>query len=74
MTVRQTNVCTAGECNGECYKCRLASTEAERAEWERIARMLFDRHIARGTWGPWSDDWNDEYAKRLWDDPPLRRH
>ena len=69
MPVKQVSVCSAGECNGECYACRLRSTEAERAEWERITRMLFDKCVVAGTWGPWSDDWSEEYERRLWVQP-----
>lgn len=68
LSARQVFVCTSGECNGECYACRLRSTEKERVEWERIARQLFERHILRGTWGPWSDDWDQAYSDRLWTD------
>jgi hypothetical protein len=64
--MKQVNVCTQGECNGECYRCRLHATTLERDEWERIARLLFDRCIAQGTWGPWSEDWSKEYEEKLW--------
>lgn len=64
--VKQTNICTQGECQGECYRCRLAAVAADRDRWQRLAKDLFDRHMVKGTFGPWADDWNPEYEQAFW--------
>jgi len=63
MAVYQTNVCTAGECGGECYRCRLKAVTEERDFYRRMLYQLLDRAHAGGWFGPWSDDWTEEWQE-----------
>ena len=63
---RQVQVCTAGECGGECYRCRLAACAKERGKYARMYLRLYDAGIVSGSFGPWSDHWTDE-DRVMWD-------
>lgn len=40
MSVRQVNICTGGECNGECYACRLKAVNKQCEELKASLRTL----------------------------------
>ena len=63
---RTTQVCTNGECNGECYRCRLRAMKQERDKFARLYLRLYDAGIVSGSFGPWSKHWTDE-VREMWD-------
>lgn len=65
--VKTVTICTRGECNGECYACRLKSTAAARDKFARLYLRLYDAGIVSGAFGPWSDLWTDE-DRAMWDE------
>ena len=45
--VKQVKICTAGECNGECYRCRLRTMQESRDELLEVAQALRGQLEAR---------------------------
>jgi len=45
--VKQVKICTAGECNGGCYRCRLRTMQESRDELLEVARALREQLEAR---------------------------
>ena len=66
MSTRTVTICTAGECSGECYRCRLTACAKERDKYARLCLRLYDMGIVSGSFGPWSDAWTDE-DREMWD-------
>lgn len=64
--VKSTQICTAGECGGECYRCRLHAAIKERDKFARMYLHLYDAGIISGHFGPWADHWTDE-DREMWD-------
>ena len=64
--MRQVNICSAGECGGECYKCRLKETHKELVAYQRRYVHLYDNVTAAGVFGPWSDGWTED-DREMWD-------
>lgn len=66
MSTRQVTVCSQGECNGECYRCRLKECAKERDKFIAVCLRLYDAGIVSGSFGPWADHWTDE-DREIWD-------
>lgn len=64
--VKTVQVCTAGECGGECYRCRLKAVLKERDWFAKMAVDLLKRLGISGNFGPWSDGWTEDH-QRLWE-------
>ena len=54
---RPVQVCTAGECGGECYRCRLKTCGEAKQRYARLLVELVDRCMAQGSFGPFHDAW-----------------
>lgn len=65
--MKTVNVCTNGECNGECYRCRLRDAGAERDRFGALIVRLYDAGIVSGVFGPWADLWTEQ-DKALWEE------
>ncbi len=59
--MRQVNICSAGECGGECYRCRLRASIRENNVYASTLKYLLDLSNATGRFGPWADDWSDSW-------------
>lgn len=68
MSTRKVTVCTAGECNGECYACRLINCFGERDSLKAANKRLREalREISEGR-GRFSLD-NFEHARNTIED------
>ena len=66
---RTVHICTGGECQGECYRCRLLACSTKRQTYQRLLCWLVDRCVAQGSFGPFCEEWQaSEEWKALWDD------
>lgn len=61
MSTRTVTICTAGECGGECYRCRLTTTHKEKELYRSAVKALLNREHIRGGFGPWSDQYTDSW-------------
>ena len=61
MATRQVTICSSGECQGECYRCRLEALAQEKELYRRAVKTLLEQSYIRGGFGPWSDAFTDSW-------------
>ena len=63
--MRTVQICMSGECQGECYRCRLRTCST----YQRLLCWLVDRCVVQGSFGPFCDEWQaSQEWNALWDD------
>lgn len=63
--MRTIQICSGGECGGDCYRCRVRRLLQQRDDLFTHLRKLLDAGTITAAYGSWSDQWSGE-DRALW--------